>query len=103
MRTDKAIIDLAEKVPCSREDNALKEDKKYEVNCPACGQRFWVCSSIFHLMGIFDLGSADCPGCKLHLNVSYISKEDKMQLSLYEEWMKKWIEEGEKDEYKKDA
>jgi len=71
---------------------APEENKTYEVECPSCGRKSWAYPSIFHMMGLFDLGSGNCPGCNLHLNLVYLPDEGRMKSRPYDEWREERLE-----------
>lgn len=54
------------------------EEKRYPAECNVCGCQFEATKSIFHDMGIMDLGRGICPGCKTALNLTFDSKNQRM-------------------------
>lgn len=71
------------------------EEKRYSIKCPYCGKEQYCTKSIFHKMGIFDMGSGNCLVCKNHMQIIYISTTDTMQTRKWEEFDKE-IRENEK-------
>lgn len=79
------------------------ENKKYDVQCPECGKKFWVKPSLFHMMGAFNLGGGSCPSCKLHLNICYLPDEGKMKLRPFDEFYKELQEKTARRKGDRDA
>lgn len=59
--------------------------KTYECRCCNCGHEFLAQKSIFHDMGFFDLGRAECPKCNTVLNLIYNPENDSMTVRLHED------------------
>lgn len=71
------------------------EEKRYSIKCPYCGKEQYCTKSIFHKMGIYEMGSGNCLACKKHMQVVYNPISDTMQTRKWEEFDKE-IREDEK-------
>lgn len=59
-------------------------DKIYSLTCSECGEKSGVMKSIFHDMGLYGYGSANCPHCNIKLNIIYDPEKDSMSSRNYE-------------------
>lgn len=62
------------------------EDKKYSIICPYCGKSQCCTKSIFHCMGLFDMGGGNCLNCNKHMQIIYDPRSDTMQTRKWEEF-----------------
>ena len=58
--------------------------KRYEITCPHCGKIQYVCKSIAHEMGIYNLGRGSCLECKNIMRLQYDPKADTMEAIRWE-------------------
>lgn len=58
--------------------------KRYEIICPYCGKVQYACKSIAHEMGLSDLGSGTCLGCKGLMKLIYEPETDTMKAWTWE-------------------
>lgn len=49
----------------------MAETKKYKVICCNCNKEIYATKSIFHKMGMFDLGQGRCLHCNTSLQLIY--------------------------------
>ena len=65
----------------------MSKEKVYPITCPYCGKEQLCHKSLFHFMGMLDLGGGDCLGCKKHMRVIYDPTTDSMTTRRCEEFL----------------
>ena len=60
------------------------EKKRYKVICCNCNKEIYATKSIFHDMGMYDLGSGRCLYCNTRLKLIYDPKTDTMKSKLFD-------------------
>lgn len=63
------------------------EEKRYKVQCCNCKKDIYATKSIFHEMGMFDLGQGRCIHCNTSLNLIYDPETDTMKSRLFDEFI----------------
>lgn len=61
-------------MPNEQDMNSEAKDnlqKRYEITCPKCGKILYAERSIFHLLGMTDLGSGSCTDCHTLMRIKY--------------------------------
>ena len=66
----------------------MAETKKYKVICCNCNKEIYATKSIFHKMGMFDLGQGRCLHCNTSLQLIYEPETDTMKSRLYDDFIK---------------
>ena len=66
---------------------ANKKEKAYTITCPYCGKEQYCHPSIFHYMGLCDMGGGNCLGCGNHMQIIYDIKTDSMSTRKWEEFV----------------
>lgn len=59
--------------------------KTYQITCPSCNTTIYACKSIFHEMGMHDLGHGSCPYCKTLMRLKFDPETDTMQAERWED------------------
>ncbi|MGN1222317.1 MAG: hypothetical protein ACI4TT_03690 [Christensenellales bacterium] len=67
---------------------ANNEQRKYNITCPYCGKKQSCYPSIFHRMGLCDMGSGNCSNCNKHMQIIYDIKTYSMNTRKWEEFEK---------------
>lgn len=47
-----------------KDGDKIDTEKRYEITCPHCGEKQYVCLSILQTMGVSDGGVVICLNCK---------------------------------------
>lgn len=63
-------------------------EKRYKVICCNCNKEIYVTKSIFHDMGMFDLGRGRCLHCNTSLQLIYNPETDTMKSRLFDDFIK---------------
>lgn len=73
------------------------DEKLYKVECCNCKKTIYATKSIFHEMGMFDLGKGKCCHCNTDLKLIYNPETDSMTAKLYHKYKKdtKCIRKGD--------
>jgi hypothetical protein len=64
------------------------EEKRYKIICCNCGEDIYATKSIFHQMGMLDLGHGRCCYCNTSLQLIYNPDNDTMSSKLFDEFVK---------------
>lgn len=56
---------------------------RYPINCPACAAEFDCAPSLFHQMGMYDMGGGFCPECREQLTITFIPETNSMTTAIY--------------------
>ncbi len=62
------------------------DKKKYNIKCPHCKKEMYATKSIFHEMGLYDLGYARCIKCEKEMKLIYVPEEDTMRADYFENY-----------------
>lgn len=66
----------------------MAEAKRYKVICCNCNKEIYATKSIFHEIGMFDLGQGRCLHCNTSLQLIYEPETDTMKSRLYDDFIK---------------
>lgn len=79
------------------------KEKRYFIECPYCGKEQYCTKSIFHCMGVFDMGGGNCLDCDKHFQIIYDPQTDTMKTRKWEEFEQEIKEKKEKKDATKQS